>query len=317
MPCLRIVLVALALLGSWCGPAWGEEPAVVRWDAGLARLGHEVERALPAVRERVADRLGWQYDGALPEIVIVRNHARMTAEVGSEPPLWAVGVAVSSRHLIVIRADLLSAGYGSGLIQVLRHEWVHLSWGWRAGERRRQLPLWAEEGLAEEIGGGVSVDAGAALDVAAAFGRLLTFESLRERFPRAAHEADLAYKQSHSWMGNLIRERGWAPIRQVLDDIVTGEAERERRGRDPFSESIRRRSGMTLGEWHAAWRLGLEEDARPWFHLLYRDFSWLLLMGLALVGAGAFFFVARRRRRQIARLPDGEGPFDSGGDFGF
>ena len=282
--------------------------AKVRWDGGLEGLAREVERGLPGVKADVARRLGWRYEGPAPEIVIVRNHARMEAEAGASIPTWAVGVAISGRSLIVIRADLLSAGYGSGLLSVLRHEWVHLTWGWRAGERRRQLPLWAEEGLAEEIGGGMSVDAGAALDVAAAFGRLLSFEDLRQRFPREPHGADLAYKQSRSWVRHVTHEKGWAVWREVLGDIASGVAERERRGRDPFSETVRRRTGLTLGEWHAGWRQALEQEARPWFHLLYRDLSWLLLMALAVVAAAAFYFVLRRRRRQIERLPDEGGP---------
>ena len=296
--------MTLLMVLCFASRAVAEESGRVRWDAGLEGIARQIENGLPAVRAEVARRVGWTYAGPAPEIVLVRNHQRMKAEAGAPVPEWAVGVAVSSRNLIVIRADLLSAGYGGGPLQVLRHEWVHLTWGWHAGERRRQLPLWAEEGLAEEVGGGISVDAGAALDVAAAFGHLLSFEALRERFPPDAHGADLAYKQSRSWVQHVAREKGWEALRAILADIASGRAERGRRGRDAFSESVRLQTGLTLGEWHAGWRQALEEEARPWFHLLYRDFSWLLLMGLAVVGAGAFFFLIRRRRRQIDRLPD-------------
>ena len=53
-------------------------------------------------------------------------------------PEWAVGVAISSRAFVVIRADLLARGFGGGVVPVLRHEWVHLTWGWRAGAERRR-----------------------------------------------------------------------------------------------------------------------------------------------------------------------------------
>ncbi len=275
----------------------------MRWDAGLDGLGHEAEAALPGIRRQVGTRLGWGYDGPV-DVALVRGHARAVHEVGSAVPEWAVGVATAPPPRVVIRVDLLERGWGSGLIEVLRHEWVHVVWRQWAGERRRLLPLWFEEGLAEEIGGGVSVDAGAALDVAVAFDRLLRFEDLRRSFPADARGADLAYKQSRSWVRYLVQKRGWRVVREILHDLATGVAESERLGRDPFAETVRRRTGLSLGEWHAAWRLDLEEDARPWFHLLFRDISWLLLMAVSLVAFLAFFFIARRRRRQIQRLPD-------------
>ena len=43
----------------------------------------------------------------------------------------------------------------------------------------------------------------------------------------------------------------------------------------------------------------------PWFHLLLRDFQGTILAGLAVIGGVAFLVIRRRRRRQIARLPDG------------
>ena len=206
-------ILGLALLAAILGRAARAEEvvaggAVVRWDAGLERLGRRAESVLPAIRAEVDRRLGWTHQGPVADVVIVRGFDRMCAEARARVPRWAVGVTVASRSLIVIRSDLLSAGFGGSLAQVIRHEWVHLAWGRYAGPRRRALPLWAEEGLAEEIGGGISLDAGAALDLAVAFGRLLDFESLETRFPQDPRGADLAYKQSRSWIQFAVHHTG-------------------------------------------------------------------------------------------------------------
>ena len=310
---MKPLLATLVLIGA-LGPGLLGAPAhgdivqgetTVRWDGGLDRLGQETAALLPMIQRQVADRLGWE-TGGTSEIVIVRSLARMREEARASVPSWAVGVALSSEGRIVIRADLLAQGHGSNLESVLRHEWVHLAWGRRAAGNRRALPLWAEEGIAEELGGGISVDAGAALDVAVAFDRLLPFHDLEARFPEDARGADLAYKQSRSWIQYVIRAAGWPSLRDVLGDLAAWPPDSPTPPEGRFNASLRARTGLSVGEWASAWRQSLAQDARPWFHLLLHDFSGLLLMVLAGIGAGAFVVLARRRRREIDRLPDGD-----------
>jgi hypothetical protein len=306
---LRSLLLVLLLPGLVASTALASgldvEGGRVRWDDGLESLGRQAARALPAVREEVGRRLGWPYAGPDVEVVVVSGLDRMQEEAHAAIPEWAVGVALSSRALILIRADLLHRGFGSGVVPVLRHEWVHLAWGHRAGVNRRLLPLWAEEGLAEDIGGGVSIDLGSTLDLAVVFDRLLDFRGLEERFPRSPARAALAYRQSESWIQYVAERAGWPPLQAVLAELAAGEASGAAFPEEsPFEQAVRIQTGRSVGEWQAGWRVALEERATPWFHLLLRDFQGTLLLALALVGAVAFFFVVRRRRRQIARLPD-------------
>jgi len=277
----------------------------VSWDDGLDALGRQAARAFPEVRAEVERRLGFAYRGPTVEVVIVRGLDRMQEVTRAQVPAWAVGVAVSSRALIAIRADLLFRGFGGGIVPVLRHEWVHLAWGQHAGARRRTLPLWVEEGIAEDVGGGISIDLGATLDLAVVFDRLLPFDSLETGFPADTSRAALAYKQSESWVRFLTQRVGWQPLQAVLADLASGDAAAvPQTGDSPFARAIRVHTGRSVSEWTAAWRVSLEEAATPWFHLILRDFQGFLIAGLALLGALAFGFVLRRRRRQIARLPD-------------
>lgn len=307
------LFVALLLLAGLTSLAPGVHAAGVdvegghvRWDDGLEDLGRQAARALPRVRDEVARSLGWPYAGPDVEVVVVRGRARMQEEAHAQIPDWAVGAALSARAKILIRADLLHRGFGGGIVPVLRHEWVHLAWGHRAGANRRMLPLWVEEGLAEDLGGGVSIDLGSTLDLAVVFDRLLDFSNLETSFPASAQKAALAYRQSESWFRYVVDRAGWAAMQSVLGELARGEPATTdvRPTETPFERAIRHHTGRSVGEWQAGWRVSLEESATPWFHLLLRDFQGSILTGLALLGAVAFFFLLRRRRRQIARLPD-------------
>jgi hypothetical protein len=291
--CFAVVVLLAA------GAARADTDVTVRWDTGLEAYGRDVERLLADTRRDVAGRLGFDVEGPA-EVVLVVGHERMREVVRGDPPAWAVGVALGSRGLIVIRVDLLRRGFGGGLGPVLRHEWVHLAWGRRAGARSRDLPLWLEEGVAEVIGGGVSIEAGLALDRAIAFGNLLAFDAIAGRFPADEASAGLAYRQSRAWVAHFVERQGWPVLAAVLDDLATG----AERGADALDRSLRRRTGSGLGEWHASWQQAAEATASPWYAVILQDVSWALLIAVALVGVFAFLGVRRRRRRQIEGLAD-------------
>jgi hypothetical protein len=226
----------------------------------------------------------------------------MRAEARAYVPPWAVGLAQVLRSRILVRADRLGEGAAGDLLSVLRHEWVHLAWGRWAGPRHREIPLWLEEGLAEEIGGGPFGDRRRKLDLAATTDRLIDFDRLATAFPGEGGEATLAYQQSRSWVQHFVRENGWKSLHGVLADVADGSTGAPEGGETAFAAAIRARTGRGLGEWHAAWKANVVEDARPWFHLLFADIGWSMLMLLAAISVGFFFVQARRRRRQIEAL---------------
>ena len=138
-----------------------------------------------------------------------------------------------ARALILIRADLLHRGFGGGVVPVLRHEWVHLAWGHHAGANDAGcLPLWAEEGLAEDIGGGVSIDLGSTLDLAVVFDRLLDFHEPRDSLPRRVAAAGRARVPPERVLDPVRGgAAGWASLRSVLGELL-----RERPRERPFPE---------------------------------------------------------------------------------
>lgn len=310
-------LAALLLVGLVAGPARAESLTtdaghVVRWDDGLAPLGRRVHALLPQVRKQVEAKIGFPFPGGPAEVVVVSGLARMRAETGAGVPDWAAGVCVGSKSLIVLRSDRLK---DSGLVRAwpstLRHEWVHLAWSRRAGQYTRRLPLWAEEGLAEEIGGGISVGGGAKLDFAAKWTGLIPMDEIRTHWPGDSSDAALAYRQGRSWIRYFVKQRSWDELRTILRELADGQGASESPGAGrPFDELLYKHTDSTLSKWTAEWKIHLEETADPLFYLLLRDLTGTIFFVIAVIGAIAFFFIRRRRRKQIAELPDD--PFPPG-----
>ncbi len=312
---MRIVLASLLITALWlvaalpahAGEVTTEAGHVVRWDEGLEDIGPRVAKLLPGIRQEVEVRLGFEFGGGPATVWVVSGLDRIRAEAGSKVPEWAGGVCVSFKSLIVLRADRIEPPTPfSSANTVLRHEWVHLAWARRSGKHRRQIPLWLEEGLAEEIGGGISVDAGASLDFAAAFDRLIPFDEIDDRFPANAGRAGLAYQQGRSWVRFFVAEAGWRVLHDVLLGVADGDTKIEGAGfSGPFEYLIWKRTDQSVSQWHARWRSRLEETADPWYHLLGRDLTGTIFFGVALIAAVAFFVMRSRRKKAFAELPDG------------
>lgn len=310
---MRAVLVLLLALAAslvlaapaHAGEATSEGGHRIRWDAGLDDIAGRATRALPRIRGQVETALGFPFQGGPAEIVFVRGVERMRELTGAGVPEWAAGVCQGSRSLIVIRADRVDQSPLNPMEATLRHEWVHLAWSRRAGERTRLLPLWVEEGLAEDIGGGVSVEAGAQLDFAASFGWLLDFNEIATHWPREANKASLAYKQGQSFVRYFRKEHGPDIFRTLLADLADGkDIDTKRPAKEQFGQVVFNRTGSPLNYWTALWKTDVEEQAAPWFHLLLRDFTWTLFILIAFIGLFTYGFIRRRRQRQIAELPD-------------
>ncbi len=287
---------------------------VVRWDDGLGPLGRKVHALLPQVRKQVEQQIGFPFRGGPAEVVVVSGLARMRAEAAAGVPDWAAGVCVSSKSRIILRSDRLKdSGPVRAWPSTLRHEWVHLAWSRRAGKLKRRLPLWAEEGIAEEIGGGITIEGGAKLDFAAKWSGLIPMAEITTHWPRDSGEASLAYRQGQSFIRYFVKERSWTELHAILNALADGKGVNDSPAAGtPFAELIYEQTGVTLSTWIARWKTWLEETADPLFWLLLRDLTGTIFLLIAIVGGIAYFFLRRRRKRQIAELPDDPYPLTDG-----
>ncbi len=274
--------------------------AVVRWDDDASDGGRWVAARWEGLVGEARRRLGVDPDLSGAEVIVVHGHERLRAAARVGVPEWAGGVTVAGQR-VVVRVDGVQ-GEPARLFATLRHEAVHLLWARQAGAAARRLPLWFEEGLAEEIGGEPSVLAGARLDVALGTGRLLEFETLERVWPSDAYAADLAYQQSRRWIALLIARHGWTVVPRLLVEVrAASEASTPTQALDRALQTV---TGHPLSDWHADWRIALEERRDRWWLWFFVDLDGLLWTFLALVCAGAFFVLRRRRRRAIEALPD-------------
>ncbi|MGE0192374.1 MAG: hypothetical protein AB7T63_10075 [Planctomycetota bacterium] len=303
---LVVVGLALAALPAQAGEATTPDGDVVRWPDGLQGMGRRVLDLVPRIRRQVAARLELPAEGPMAVVELARGVEGASGALGMPAPAWAAGVHRAGH--IVLRSDLVDAGAPLRTLEtVLRHEWVHLVWWRRAGLRARLLPRWFEEGLAEHIGGGVSLDGGSELEIAAAFDHLLSFGAMTEAWPTLEYEAALAYRQSQSFVTWLGDELGWPLLRELLGHLAEGRVpEGAFETEPPFDAWVEKLTGRKLAYWIVPWHEHVVESSRPWYHLFLRDLWGTLWMALAVVAAIAFWFVRRSRRRQIDALPDEE-----------
>ena len=303
--CLLSIATLMTGTVAWAGEATTPGGHRVRWDGGLDDIGNRVVASLPRVRARVAVALGFPLRGGGAEIVVVSGYDRMRSEGGREVPEWAAGVCIGSQSRIVMRADLVDRDPLNSMVTTLRHEWVHLSWSRRAGANVRELPLWVEEGLAEDVGGGISIEAGFQLDAAAKFGRLIPFSQIESTWPEDARDASLAYKEGRSWVGYFRNKAKPGTLQRILADLADGKRNADTPGAGShFQQLVFAETGATLSHWIAAWKIKVKEEADPWFHLLLRDFTGTIFFTLGVLSLGAFYFLRRRRKRQIAELDE-------------
>lgn len=294
--------LVLGLFG--VGPAGARaeerEVGVVRWSPEAAQAGRRLAAAWPDVVRDVSQRLGLPASLEGAEVVVVRGYEELCRQARVEAPLWAAGVTVGGQR-IVLREDVPTSVRAT-LEETLRHEAVHLLWARAAGPRAHRLPRWFEEGLAEAVGGGVSVSAGARVEVAAALGRLLEWADLERGFPAAPEQADLAYQQSRRWVEHFVARMGWGGVREVLASVLADTSPLA--PNEALSRALRAVTLHDLGEWHGEWQLTLRERRGRWWLWLLTDLGGVLLAMLAVLGAALFASVRRRRRRQMASLPD-------------
>lgn len=303
------LLVGAALLGG--GARAGGDPEVparldlvVHGDPGHEERAAWARDVVPRIDEEVALLLGCPRARGRVSVYFVDGIARMREVAQAQIPAWAAGLCSAARGLVVVRVDIADRPPFRSVGSVVRHEWVHLLLGQASEGSARILPLWFEEGIAERVGGGVSVDGGARLDLAVVAGTLLPLSELEHAFPSDARRADLAYQQGRSFVDGLIHQAGWEGLRSLLRRL------RASRGDPPCSSpmdcldrALLEETGQRLGAWEAWWKERLIDQARPWFHLVLRDVGWSLIVLAALGAAVAFYFVRRRRKAELEALP--------------
>ncbi|MGH9866707.1 MAG: hypothetical protein ACREAA_00880 [Candidatus Polarisedimenticolia bacterium] len=206
-------------------------------------------------------------------------------------PEWAAGIAVPSRHEIVVRLDRVGRYPHRQLLSVVAHETVHLL------EGDARTPPWFREGVAA-----LMAHQGEWMDSLYLLGSPVAsaahpLDELGARFRTAGGtaEARVAYAGSFSFLTFLVRRHGDRLPARVLEDLRAGAS---------FEEAFAHATGgVSLREEEQAWAESMNGPLR-W--LAVAGESWALWLMLALLMITGWLVKRRRTRRILARWEEQE-----------
>lgn len=291
-------LLALTLAASAPSPeacvAGAVVPVAVEGHGVVAHLAPELQRIAAGLYEKAASHTGAQDCGPIRVHLVEDNAAARRLLPAWHLPPWAAGAARPSERTIVLTVH--NEGRRQDRERVFLHELAHLALAGAAGEHRREIPRWFDEGVARRLAGEDGMDDDAVLAQAKLGGRILLLEGLERSFPGAQASAAIAYAVSGRAIELLEAEHGKDVVRRILSRVAEGEA---------FEDALLTEAGVRT------WQLSgmVERSVATWhaWMTVLKDVD--LFFGLASLLVFYGGWRARRRvRERIARMPDYGGP---------
>jgi len=257
----------------------------------IAGVGRELGRVCGAEAERIFAQVGAEWpsgSGPAIEVRVVSDPEDMDGVVPSgSPPPWSDAVAYPDLDLVVLSLHRRDGRPIEDLETVLEHEISHLALRKALGGAR--VPRWFSEGVAVLQSEGSSLARSGALWWASLGGELLSLEEM-ERYPGSPGRVGLAYAQAADFVGYLVREEGWAGIREVVERAAEGA---------PFADAVRGSYGRSVRDLEASWRRAL---SRRWGWIAVGTGSGALWGAMTVLFVAAYLAVRRRRRERLARM---------------
>ena len=199
----------------------------LEFDAGRRAFALLALSECPSAVDRVRTILGLE----TPEPRTIRIVAdqpelddRVREAVGADAPDWAGAIAVPSRRLVFLRADLPRRD-DLAVRAILAHEFAHLAIQKALEERgraTRPIPRWLEEGFAQIAAGRLRLDEDVDLRPAAFFGRLLEPADLDAAFRGGEGAAAKAYAEAEAFLRFLARRHGTSTTPRLLRALLDG-----------------------------------------------------------------------------------------------
>jgi hypothetical protein len=216
------------------------------------------------------------------DVRLARSQEDMNAlaPVGYPPPRYAVGVAYSALHLVIISLRDPKTAEAVDLPEVLKHELVHV--GLFDATQGHHIPRWFNEGLAVNLSGESHVARLRALWDATLSKTLIPLDDLDKSFPDDAQKVGIAYAESADFVRFLMRDEDRARFGSLIERVRKG-APFDRALSDAYSDSTRKLEY----QWHEE----LEKRFSFWPMLTGSSMLWAIIMGMLVVA-----WVRRRRK---------------------
>ena len=140
---------------------------------------------------------------------------------------------------------------GAEVRRVVPHELTHLVFDTAVRNPYHAPPRWLDEGVADYLSEGYTPGARAAVEAAAAEGRLMPLRALGGQFPTTYERFSLAYSESDSAVDYLVREKGTAALVELIQSYADGVTDDE-----AFTAAV----GADVAGFEAAWLADLGAD---------------------------------------------------------
>ncbi len=301
----------IALLVAGAGSLMGQQPAtpVTRPDFDASQsilpafkmVGLEDRPKLEAsvrltalrARHRLLDTADQDWQGTA--IIFWTDEAQFLEKTGHRPE-HSAAAASASRKIIWINEAAWSRASEEERTETMTHELAHLLVGNLPGGR--ELPLWAQEGLAMHLAEQWTLEERMLLHRAHLFGRLPLLENLEREFPAGGDGQTLAYQMSYTTISEVARIYGDEPgeVRRLL-----------RRLSDP-------KKGPRLGEdfWDAfireGWQRAVDQSlgSRLTTGVILLSTGGLIFLIMAVLVILAFFKLSFRRKKWADEVEEEE-----------
>lgn len=293
---LALAVFAIAVGLPCSAPAWETG------SRGLVTVEYDEQDALAAERvleiaSEAALRLHREMGVDEPDpvrIVIAPDEVTFADLTGGAVPEWGVGVAYSSRSLIVLRSPRIIE-YPLALGQIVVHELAHVAT--HRGLGSIHAPRWFHEGVAMMSAGEWRLGDLDAMVARVGGGGAIPLDDLVSSFPYDSSDAGAAYVQSFFAVNHLAEESGIGTAPGVVRAIAAAGS---------FDEGIRQLTGMSRAEFQSD---VISAMGRSYSLPLLLRSGTLLFVGVALlVIVAAVLKIKSARRRMHALSGDDSEP---------
>lgn len=198
-------------------------------------------------------------------------------------PLWASGLAIPQKKIIILTTPSLSKGESFSLVNTFIHEYTHLVI--EIFLQGKSIPRWLNEGMAMYVSGQKDFYNTLLLSKAFVFSSLIPFEQLKNSFPVTSSEIRLAYAQSFNMVSYLMDHFGRERFYKFLKFIRSG---------IPFKKAFFFGFGENFSSVENSWKKSLKRKLL-WLPAITSSLTlWFFLSLLVII---AYFKRLRRKKR--------------------
>ena len=257
--------------------------AVIRFEDNLTNLAKSLLNKYPDIKYELEKTIGWRIDFS-PLIILIKDSSTFCRIAGSEN---FVAFAQPIQNLIVIDASKIAIKPFSQEI-ILKHELCHLLL--HRYVPINSMPKWLDEGVCQWVTGGIGEilqEKRPSLNNAVLSGALLTFDDLRERFPKDKPSLNIAYEQSRNIIEFIESTYGTDKIIEILTYMQDGES---------FENAFKKSISITFKDFEKKWRASFSPYLF-WLLFFSQNIYEIIFFVTAIITILAFLkYIIKRRR---------------------